>query len=168
MAYQPQWDRVRDVVLGVAAQVRADRTDLWDRLSAKDPAFIVEVVRRLRAQGIDAAANGKRGNVRDLSSDVVAFPNPTGCRDATGVQPGLELRDIINSVEDPVARKLVWGDSTQETIDANVGGAWVLPDGATPPPPPPPPPPPAEDAIGRALRQINEMYPVIMGLKRYV
>lgn len=164
MSYQPQWDSVSGRVLQIAQEMRERHPWAWEALTQKDPAFIKLVAAECQRIGINAACNGKRGNVHDLSCDVLAFPNPTGCRDASGTHAGLELRDIIYAAEDPRERHLTWGDSTAGTIAGGVPGAWVWPDGVVQPPPPQPP----ADPIAVALQQIAEMHPVIMGLKKYL
>ena len=167
MAYESQHDGKAGVVREVAMQVRAQHPDAWQALDTKSSRFVRLVVAELRRRGIEAACNGKRGNPNDLSCDVVNFVNDTGARDTTGTVSGIELRDFIAAAEDPVGRHLdVFGDATPVTI-ANTQAAWVVPDGAPGVPSPVPGPVPA-DPVAKALQQIAEMHPVIMGLKKYL
>jgi hypothetical protein len=173
MAYSPQWNHLRTQILEIANEVKQQFPNDWDALTRKDTAYIRRVAFACQQAGLTIVGlNGKRGNVNDLSSDVLAFPNPSGCPDKAGKFSGLELHDIIAAVEDPTARHLTWGDATPETIEAGVGGAWVTPaavGGALPPPPPPPPPPatlPSRDEMEDEGRWLSFYYAQPEGLQR--
>ncbi len=146
MAYQSQWRAQRDTILDIAQGVRDAHPSAWAKARAAhdDGEFIRRVAYACHLLEPSAGLNLKRGGP-DLSKDVLAFPNPSGCRDAGGTHPGLELVDIIVSHERGDAH-LGWGDVTQATIDAGVAGKWVQPapvGGEAPVPAPKTPTPPA-------------------------
>jgi len=125
--YEPKWNHLRAQILDIAAKVQDEHPSDWQAVERKDNTFIRRVAHACQVAGLGMVGlNGKRGNVNDLSTDVLAFPNDTGCRDESGTYPGLELHDIINASDSP-QKALAWGDSTQGTIDGGVGGAWVRP-----------------------------------------
>jgi len=113
--------------------------------------FNRRAVLELRAAGMNVAVNGKRGNPRDLSQDILAFPVLSGgAPDATRTVPGLALIDFIIGAGASGA-SLGWIDQTQPTIEGGTGGAWVEPwlepleQGAAAPAPTPAPPAPPVD-----------------------
>jgi hypothetical protein len=168
--YSPKFNHLKDEILLIAKRVKEDFPRDWDALSRKDTTYIRRVAWACREEGFHMVAlNGKRGNTDDLSSDVLAFPNPTGCRDHTRTHPGLELHDIIFGVEDPAKRKLTWGDSTQETIDNDVAGAWVEPEPVDDSQPNPTPTPSGLPHRGEAMeagRWLDSFYASREGLQR--
>ena len=155
------YETIRDVnketVLRIANEVKRNFPDAWARAHrASNPAgseFIRRVALALRAYGINAGVNGKRGNVNDLSQDPVTFPVASGgVRDGSGTYAQIAIIDLIGAAGSDNAN-ITWIDVTQETIDKGDIGAFVLPEvsGTTPVPPPvttPPPggstPPPAQ------------------------
>lgn len=144
--YQPKYNHLRDQILAIAGTVRDEHSDDWKALDRKDTTYVRRVAYACRVAGLSMVGlNGKRGNRDDLSADVLAFPNDTGCPDMSGTFPGLELHDFISAVEDAAARKLSWGDATiaQFPDGSPVPGAWITPEpvGDTPAPPVDPPTP---------------------------
>ena len=127
MAYQPLWTSKSQAILDVAERIKAQHPAAWEEVKVpgqKSRTFISLVAAECRNTiSAEIGCNLKRGGP-DVSLDVLALPNPTGARDASGKFPGLELIDIINGAEGPNP-SLVWGDATQKTIDAGVPGGWV-------------------------------------------
>lgn len=138
MAYQPLWTSKRQAILDVAERIKAQHPAAWDEVKTpgqKSRTFISLVAAECQKTiSAEIGLNLKRGGP-DVSLDVLAMPNPTGARDASGKFPGLELIDIINGAEGPNP-SLVWGDATPKTIDAGVPGGWVQSASATPGPAP--------------------------------
>ena len=138
MAYQPLWTSKRQAILDVAERIKAQYPQAWDEVKVPGQAsrtFISLVAAECQKTiSADIGCNLKRGGP-DVSLDVLAMPNSSGARDASGKFPGLELIDIINGAEGPTP-SLVWGDQTQKTIDAGVPGGWVQSAGTTPGPAP--------------------------------
>lgn len=145
--------------VGVSAQERApNRRDLVEAVSAADPArFACAHVesRGCKTDWIKAVAwalhqtdsrwglNGKRGNVNDLSMDVVTWRiGPTDRH--------VQAFDICVACGGG-SPSVVWNDITNWATIGNPGTAvWLRPDpvgdgGAPPPPPSPPPPAPSVD-----------------------
>lgn len=143
MAYVPLFNDYGDRVLAIANRTKDQYPQDWANAHNGQPSgetFIRRVAYTVSVEipEMQCGLNLKRGN-QGLSQDVLAFPNATGARDATGTFAGLELRDIIASAGTPHA-SLVWGDVTQATIDKGDPGGWVKPepvDGAPIPPQPP-------------------------------
>jgi hypothetical protein len=133
MAYQPLWTSKSQAILDVAERIKAQHPAAWEEVKVpgqKSRSFISLVAAECQKTiSAEIGCNLKRGGP-DVSLDVLALPNPTGARDASGKFPGLELIDIINGAEGPNP-SLVWGDATQKTIDAGVPGGWVQPVGTT-------------------------------------
>lgn len=142
--YRPQWMGRKTQILAMAGVVADAYPHAWARAKTghDDGEYIRRVAYACHVDiSLEIGINYKRGEDGVLSNDVLAFPNPTGCRDDGGTFAGLELVDIIIDHELPSAR-LGWGDVTQATIDARVPGQWVKPvpvvgGGAVPPPHPP-------------------------------
>ena len=138
MAYQPLWTSKRQAILDVAERIKAQHPAAWEEVKVpgqKSRAYISLVAAECqRTISADIGCNLKRGGP-DVSLDVLAMPNSSGARDASGKFPGLELIDIINGAEGPNP-SLVWGDATQKTIDAGVPGGWVQSASTTPLPVP--------------------------------
>lgn len=137
MGYQSQWDGQRDAILAVANRVKAANPSAWEEVKVpgqKSRRFISLVAAECQSRvSVSIGCNLKRGGP-EVSLDVLAMPNASGCRDASGIYEGLELRDIINSAEGPNAN-LAWGDATPATIAANVSGGWIkTATSGTPPP----------------------------------
>lgn len=131
MSYQSTWDAHQHDILAAAHRIKALYPDAWEEVKVpgqKSRRFISLVAAECqRLISPDIGCNLKRGGP-DVSLDVLAMPNPSGARDATGTYPGLELRDIIADAEGGPLGKLpsiVWGDATQKTIDAGVPGGWI-------------------------------------------
>jgi hypothetical protein len=128
--------------------------------------FIILGARALSAIDSQYGINGKRGNVNDLSSDIIAYGFGRGCR----------VFDVIIGAgehgNDP--NRIACNEVTQQSKDAsgNILTVWIDPwtretvvdysDGGIDPPPPPPPPPPVDpwkpyigdahwDVVGEAL-----------------
>jgi len=180
MAYTPIWQARRNEILLIAEEVRFTNPTAWAEVkvpgqtSRKYIILVVEacqsrlndkVVNGITLRGQDVGCNLKRGG-QELSLDVIALPNPTGARDATGRFPGLELIDIIGSAESAGAF-LSWIDVTQITIDRGEMGGWVDVDQ----PASPAPRPPAGIVPGReeALDEMNWLdayYAAPEGLQR--
>ena len=129
MAYVSQWDHLKTEILDNAKHVRAQHPDAWEEVKVpgqRSRRFINLVA--LSCQALvhtDIGCNLKRGGP-ELSLDVLAMPNASGCRDATGKFAGLELIDIVISAESPSA-SIGWIDVTQATINAGVPGGWKQP-----------------------------------------
>ncbi len=136
MAYSPRWEHFRTTVQSKAAKVQTEHPSAWEKCKHPhdDGEFIRFLAVECHAVEIRCGLNGKRGNVNDLSKDILAFPNETGCRDTTGTYPGLELADVIPGHEGPNA-SIGWTDVTQATIDGGAAGAWVKPATIAPPQP---------------------------------
>ena len=136
--YQPLWTSKRQAILDVAERIKAQHPAAWAEVKVPGQpsrTFILLVAAECqRTISDDIGCNLKRGGP-DVSLDVLAMPNPTGARDASGKFAGLELIDIINGAEGPNP-SLVWGDATQKTIDAGVPGGWVQSASTTPLPVP--------------------------------
>ena len=137
MSYQSQWDDRKQDILDAATRVKDQNPGAWEEVKVpgqKSRRFISLVAAECqRTVDITIGCNLKRGGP-DVSLDVLAMPNPSCCRDATGTYPGLELRDIINSAEGPNAN-IAWGDATQATIDSGNPGGWHKTGIVTPPGP---------------------------------
>ena len=127
--YIQQWGGSRGIVIDTMNELIGDEPDLWDTAHNGTSAggnYVRELVRRLRAKGVDCACNGKRGNVSDISQDVICFPNPTGSRDAAGIKEGLEVYDIIQAAGSADA-KPKFDDITSGDKISLTAGAWVSP-----------------------------------------
>lgn len=156
MSYQSTWDPRRDEILAAANRVKTQYPGAWEEVKVPGQTsrrFISLVAAECqRLVSPDIGCNLKRGGP-DVSLDVLAMPNASGARDATGTFPGLELRDIIGGAEGPNAA-IIWGDATPATIAANVPGGWIKTAGSVPTPQPPVTPYPGDavwDAVGVVL-----------------
>jgi len=163
--YTPIWSVRRNDIMAIARDVARAEPGAWEEVNVpgqRSRRFINLVVDTLQkrlgdreiAPGVvlraaEVGCNGKRGNVNDLSIDVIALPNPSGARDASGTFKGLELYDIIVATEGGPGStpSIACTDVTQATITGGVSGAWVKPvvkdSVPRPAPPPPSPAPPA-------------------------
>jgi len=137
MSYQSQWDDRKQDILDAANRVKDQNPGAWEEVKVPgQPSrrFISLVAAECqRTVSVEVGCNAKRGGP-EVSLDVLAMPNPSGCRDATGTYPGLELRDIIGGAEGPNP-SIIWGDATQATIDSGNPGGWIK-TVTTPGPPP--------------------------------
>lgn len=84
--------------------------------------FLYEVVRRLRQQDDRWGLNWKRGNVGDLSQDVIDYHYGDGVSEES---TDVYIIDVIagHCGDNPQA---AWIDVTQATLDANTVGMWTL------------------------------------------
>jgi hypothetical protein len=137
MAYQPLWTSKRQAILDVAERIKAQHPAAWAEVKVPGQpsrTFISLVVAECQKTiSADIGCNLKRGGP-DVSLDVLALPNPTGARDASGKFAGLELIDIIAGAEGGPSHpepSIIWLDQTQKTIDAGVPGGWAQPVGTT-------------------------------------
>jgi hypothetical protein len=131
MAYQPLWTSKRQAILDVAERIKAQHPAAWAEVKVPGQpsrTFISLVVAECQKTiSAEIGCNLKRGGP-DVSLDVLALPNPTGARDASGKFAGLELIDIIAGAEGGPSHpepSIIWLDQTQKTIDARVPGGWV-------------------------------------------
>lgn len=129
--YQPRLvGAVREDILTVARKIAAQHPDAFAEVKVpgqRSRRFIALVARECqRVVHPEIGCNLKRGGPA-VSIDVLAFPNSTGCRDASYKFQGLELVDIGAGFEGPNA-SIGWNDVTQATIDADVSGGWISPD----------------------------------------
>ena len=142
MAYQPLWTSKRQAILDVAERIKAQHPAAWAevKVPGQSSRTFISLVAAECQKTISAeiGCNLKRGGP-DVSLDVLALPNPTGARDASGKFPGLELIDIIAGAEGGPSHPeptIIWLDQTVKTIDAGVPGGWVQSGGTTPMPVP--------------------------------
>jgi hypothetical protein len=144
MAYQPMWQGLKADVERMFELVKREHPGAWSKAQGHDDGEFNKLLAaackaRLRAPTEFPAGSGqrvpvgdliglnwKRGNIGDHSRDILAFPNPTGCGDATGRFPGLELVDVIIGHEQPGAH-FGWLDVTEATIDGGTRGGWAEP-----------------------------------------
>jgi hypothetical protein len=126
--FVPMWSGVGNQVIGTMEDLITQHPDEWERCAFHEDGedFLRLLVLALRAQGLDCALNGKRGNASDLSQDVIAFPNPSGCRDTSGTKEGLELYDVVagQGGDNP---QPAFGDATVATLIGGASGCWVEP-----------------------------------------
>lgn len=171
MAYSSTWVNKKNEILAIAQAVKDKYPDAF-KLAGKRNAdnsevpgndeYILRTAFEVNKVYVDAGNNGKRGNIHDISRDVLCFPNPAGARDASGRYLGLEIIDIINGAggDNP---SLGWNDVTQITMDSGNPGAWVQPKeygGSVPPQPPQPSKcllPPRDEQLG-AFLAFDESY----------
>lgn len=134
MPYQPLWTSRKAEILAAAARVQTNNPAAWQELKVPGQtsrAYIQLVAADCQSTvSPEIGCNLKRGGP-EMSLDVLAMPNPTGCVDATGTYPGLELIDIVGGAEGPNPT-LGWLDQTQKTMDAGVSGGWVTGEPAEP------------------------------------
>lgn len=155
MTYTPAWNARQNDIMKAAERVRAANPGAWEELKVpgqKSRRFISLVAAECQATvSNDVGCNLKRGGP-DVSIDVLAMPNETGCADATGTFPGLELRDIVNGAEGPNP-SITFGDATPATINSGNPGGWIK-SATTQPPPETSTPYPGDDvwdAVGYTL-----------------
>lgn len=141
-------------ILEIGAQVRGTYPQAWANAHNGDPTTGTEFVRRwaieLRAHGIFAGVNGKRGG-NDLSQDVLDFPVQSGgAQDTSGHYPGILIADVIAGAGGGNA-SLTFADVSQyapgKFIDpwlesSETGGSSGGGGGSTTPPTQPPTTPP--------------------------
>jgi hypothetical protein len=84
--------------------------------------FMIEVVRRLRQQSARWGFNWKRGNVGDLSQDIVTYFYGEGSAEGS---TQVYIVDIIGGHCGPNPSPF-WQDQTQATISAGTIGRWTL------------------------------------------
>lgn len=117
--------------------------------------FIILCARDIHGFDMAVGLNGKRGDPRNLSADILDFK---GLGTTVDVIHGgaLAIVDIAFASDDPARRRVDWnqhdiGPGTWVdpfSVDPSTGGALQ----------PPTPQPPAADPIGRALQQIDQMH----------
>jgi hypothetical protein len=139
-------------ILAIAERVRQDNPQAWkdahngnfDETSTRYNDLTVQA---LRAAGIFAGCNGKRGGSQ-RSDDVLVFglqAGQGGAQDTSGRFPEIAIIDYIGSAGDPdiAKRSITWGDVSKASpgrfLDPQ-GLARI--DGAVTPPVDPPPPSP--------------------------
>lgn len=86
--------------------------------------FMFEAVRRLRAIDNRYGLNWKRGNVGDLSQDIVTY-NASSLSDEGATSPAIYIVDIIGGHCGPNP-SAAWIDQTRPTRDAGTVGIWTL------------------------------------------
>jgi len=151
MAYQSAWITKKDLILAAANRVKTANPVAWEevKVPGQTSRTFISLVAAECQQTVDVGigCNLKRGGP-ETSLDVLAMPNASGARDATGTFLGLELIDIIGSAEGPDA-SIAWGDVTQKTIDSGNPGGWIKSASSVPGPTPPPAvlPPGREEAL---------------------
>ena len=165
MGYNSLWNHKAGLILDVLEDTKARFPRAWNNAhnpkAAPNKRDREEYCQRacwaLRAAGIPAGMNGKRGNPSDLSEDIVNLPNVDesgnahgGAPDTSGRYLAIEIRDVIGGAgpdkDGNQAGRVVFGDATQETLNKREVGCYVDPDpaykdGATTTPPPVTPPP---------------------------
>lgn len=168
MGYQSIWEPRKGEILACAEWVRVQFPTTWEELKVPGQTsrrYISLVAEKCRMDvHVDIGCNLKRGGP-ETSLDVLAMPNPSGCRDATGTFPGLELIDIVFGAEGP-SPSLGWGDATQKTIDANVSGGWIKSATTLAPTPPPLILPPGRDEALDEMNWLDAYYASPEGLQR--
>jgi hypothetical protein len=192
MAYQPRWNTRRDEIVAIANRVAAEYPAAWNELKIHGQTSRTFInllalacqqrmkdltVGKVTLKAADVGCNGKRGNPRDLSIDVLAFPNDSGAADASGKFAGLELVDMVAGAEGGPGSSpsISWTDVTQATISGGARGAWVQPVGSLKPSPAdgdkkPAVPPPAtikpREQFAKEFREVNDFYASAKGLQR--
>lgn len=145
-------------ILDICERVRQDNPTAWrqahngsfDDASTRYNDLCVQA---LRAAGIFAGCNGKRGGDQ-RSDDVLTFglTDGRGARDASGRFPSIAIIDYIAGAGGPTP-SIGWGD-----VSAASGGRFLDPQGlarvdggggVAPPPPPPP------DTIANTLAEVR-------------
>lgn len=164
MSYVSLTNPYGNQIIDIAKQVRTQYPTDWANAHNHQPSGNVYIRRvawavQLALPQLGVGLNGKRGNPQDMSQDILAFRNDTGCTNACA--PGwLELRDIITNAGSPQA-DLFYGDVTQATIDKNEKGCWIAPsevEGAQPAPVPEPVQPyPSESPDGGWWGQVFDV-----------
>jgi hypothetical protein len=146
-------------ILSICVQVRQENPQAWrdahngnfDETSTRYNDLCVQA---LRADGIFAGCNGKRGGDQ-RSDDVLAFglTDDRGARDTSGRFPSIAIIDYIGRAGDPdvSARSITWGDVSHvapgkfldpQGLARIDGGGTSAPDPTPTPTPTPPYPPP--------------------------
>lgn len=161
---------IKRQILDICERVKNDNPTAWraahngnfDETSTR---FNDLCVQALRAVGIFAGCNGKRGGDQ-RSDDILAFglSDGRGAQDRSGRFPSMAIIDYINGAGGPNP-SLGWNDvsaaSPGKFLDpqglARVDGGGVSGPVAPPqpgPPPPPLPPPPPSDNVARLLEAV--------------
>jgi hypothetical protein len=125
MAYTSVWIDERPQILAIVNRVKEQFPAAWNELKIpgqESRQFINRVSIALIEAGIPGGVNLKRGGPQQ-SIDALAFPNPTGARDASGTYKGVEIIDIVNGAEGSNP-SIGWGDVTQVTMDSGNPGGW--------------------------------------------
>jgi hypothetical protein len=148
---------LKSQILRVCEQIKDDNPTAWreahngnfDDTSTRYNDLCVQA---LRAAGIFAGCNGKRGGDQ-RSDDVLDFglTDSRGARDTSGRFPSIAIIDYIGRAGDPnvAARYITWNDVSQAAP-----GRFLDPqglprvDGAVPHPTPGPVPPPPDNGNG--------------------
>lgn len=99
-------------------------------VSHDDGEFNIRMAWAAKQAGIPCFLNGKRGNVNDLSHDILVFENPTGVQDSAGSLSGLQLIDFIRGHEEPGAT-FSWIDVTRVDDPPGSGQNWFFPAAAS-------------------------------------
>jgi hypothetical protein len=120
--------RFRSQIQAIAAQVAQQfpGAAAKSRQPHDDGEFIQRLAWACLQAGIPCGLNGKRGNVNDMSLDVLTFENETGTIDSAGHWPGLEVIDVIVGHETPSARV----DMLDVTVVENPPGTLIMPPAA--------------------------------------
>jgi hypothetical protein len=111
----------------VVNQLAAERPDLLRNSCVEhggNNRFMFEAVRRLRAQDNRFGLNWKRGNVGDLSQDIVTY-NASSESDEGTRSPNIYIIDMIGGHcgSNPSPN---WADQTAATRNAGTIGIWTL------------------------------------------
>lgn len=113
---------------GVVEALAAERPDLLYNSCLEHPGgnnrFMFEVLRRLRQQDTRWGLNWKRGNVGDMSQDIVTYhagPGP----DEGARTPNIYIIDMIGGHCGPRPGPN-WEDVSQLTIERGAIGIWTL------------------------------------------
>lgn len=145
MPYQSIWNHRAEDIERVLHETKDEFPQAWQ--AAHNPQrgdkrqreeYCQRVCAKLRAIGIPAGMNGKRGNPNDLSEDIIALPNIDGAGrshggalDTSGRFPAIEIRDVIASAgpdrEGNQGGRPYFGDVTQATLDKGETGCYVEP-----------------------------------------
>lgn len=166
MPWTPRMPNRVDVV----AQLKSEHPEEWAAMNAgPDHRFIKRLAWTLHQIDPNFGLNGKRGDVRNLSEDCVAYKNPT-------VDNGPEVADVVQNHGAPNASP-TWINVTKDSqgwkadgtkdADGGAGAAWVQPQpvsGAPAPVPPPVPQPPSGE-VAALKRQIAELTAEVLALK---
>lgn len=174
MGYSSAWIGKKDEILGIVRNVAAKNPEDFKLAGKRNPdgsevpgndVFIKKAAIEVAKVYVDCGNNGKRGDVNNMSRDVLVFPNPAGARDATGRYLGLEIIDVIVGAGG-ANPSVDWTDVTQATIDSGNPGAWIKPSledsgnggGTVPPPQVVIPPFPPRDETLSALMEFDKAY----------
>jgi hypothetical protein len=150
MAIPNYWDQVD--------RARIDWPDAWAHAhtgDARTEEFIRLLAARLYARDPRCGLNGKRGDPRDISDDVIAIRDEGSARDlVTG--GAMEIIDVISGAGGPNPRP-AWQVAPGGAGDV---GTWVAP-GAGPQPQPQPTPQPSLQSVIDALTHTDRRLEVL-------